>query len=307
MHQLIKHQDRNRCAVSFSGGRSSAVMTDLLWKNRDWFDELNICFVNVGCEHEATLDFVHECSQKRFPVTWIEPVIDPELGKGVRHRVVTYETASRNGEPFEDYISKHGIPGPTNPNCTNYLKEECMNAYRRDALGWKKRTYLTAIGIRADEVDRMNARAEDLGFIYPLVTSGITKQAVAGLIKEWGFDLRIPNDAHGNCVWCWKKSLRKLITVAQEDHSAFDFPLRMEEKYKRNRQSSEQEDRLFFRNRLRTADLLKLAKDPVELAKIGYSPYRDDSQLTIFDQIGWDSFLDAGGGCGDSCEIGSDA
>ena len=112
MHQLIKHQDRNRCAVSFSGGRSSAVMTDLLWKNKDWFEELNICFVNVGCEHEATLDFVHECSQKRFPVTWIEPVIDPELGKGVRHRVVTYETASRNGEPFEDYIAKHGIPGP---------------------------------------------------------------------------------------------------------------------------------------------------------------------------------------------------
>ena len=137
-----------RLAVSFSGGRSSAVMTDRLWENRDWFDELAICFVNVGCEEDATLDFVRDCQEKRgWELVWLEPVINPELGKGVRHKIVTYETASRNGEPFEDFIAKHGIHGPAHPNCTNYLKEECMHAYRRDALGWKKGTYDTAIGI----------------------------------------------------------------------------------------------------------------------------------------------------------------
>ena len=273
------YKDKGRVAVSFSGGRSSAVMTDAMWKNADWFEDLQICFVNTGCEHEATLRFVRDCQQKRgWDLTWLEPVINPELGKGIRHRVVTFETASRNGKPFKDYIAKHGIPGPTNPNCTNYLKEECMNAYRRDALGWKRRAYYTAIGMRADEMGRMNDRAKELKLIYPLVPMGHTKQSVSAEVKSWGFDLEIPNDAYGNCVWCWKKSLRKLLTVARQSPEAFDFPLEMERQFKRHRQSDNQADRLFFRNRMTTQELLDLSQDAVRLNQIGFTEYRDATQ-----------------------------
>ena len=294
--------------VSFSGGRSSAVMTKILYDNRESIiGDLAISFVNVGCEHEATLKFVHGC-QTHFgwPVVWLEPVFSPVLGEGVRHKVVTYETASRNGEPFEAYIAKHGIPGPTNPNCTNYLKEECMNAYRRDALGWKRKDYWTAIGIRSDEIDRMSPKADEKRLFYPLIKGGYTKQAVAAEIAKWPFDLEIPNDAHGNCVWCWKKSLRKLITVAQQSPEAFDFPLRMEKKYARHRQEDGQEDRRFFRKRMLASDILRLSKDQAALQVMNFYPHEDDKQLSIFDLIGYNSILDEGGGCGDSCEIGSD-
>jgi hypothetical protein len=296
-----------RIAVSFSGGRSSAVAADLIWRSREKWGDVQMCFVNTGEEAEETLDFVKACQEYHgWPLVWLEPVVDPELGKGIRHRVVTYETATRqnavNG-PFEQYIAKHGIPGPTNPNCTNYLKEECMNAYRRDALGWKRGTYATVIGIRADEMDRVRDSDD---FLYPLVITGHTRPSVNARVRSWGFDLQIPNDAHGNCVWCWKKSLRKLITVAQQAPEVFDFPMRMEQKYKRHRQSEDQDDRLFFRNRMTTQDILDLSQNKAKLQEMNFHPYTDDAQLTIFDQIGWDEFLDTGGGCGDSCEIGAD-
>jgi len=121
-----------RLAISFSGGRSSAVMLYLcLKKYRDTHDIL-ITFANTGCEHEETLRFVNAVDRNFADgkVVWIESVIGPE-GVGAKAKVVNYETAARGGEPFETFIAKHGVPGPSHPQCNSRLKADPMLDYRR--------------------------------------------------------------------------------------------------------------------------------------------------------------------------------
>jgi len=105
--------DTKRLSVSFSGGKTSAVMTKYIIDRRDQldYDEICITFANTGCEHPATLQFVHDCeSHWGWDVNWMEAKIT--LGKriGPRPKTVDFESASQDGKPFRDYIEKHGIP-----------------------------------------------------------------------------------------------------------------------------------------------------------------------------------------------------
>lgn len=292
-----------RLAVSFSGGRSSAVMTKLCLEKYGSTHEVVVTFANTGCEHPATLDFVRDCDHYwGFNVVWLEAVISPVVGEGVRHRVVSYETASRNGEPFEAGISKYGIPNPTNPWCTSRLKQEVQEHYLK-SIGWHRGRNLghkTAIGIRADEIDRMSQHAEANGVIYPLVDAGVTKAKVNAIMAQQPWDLGIANDAFGNCVWCWKKTDRKLFTLAKLAPDVFDFPARMERSYGHvrtgNRYKATGPDgrRHFFRGHRDTADILEAAAANVSMAL-----YSDAVQTSIFDEL-----LDLGGACSDGCEVG---
>ena len=290
-----------KLAVSFSGGKTSAVMTKIIWDNRAKYDAVDICFANTGCEHQSTLDFIRDCSALHgWPVTWVEAVSSHEPGVGIRHRIVTYDTASRNGEPFENYIKVYGIPNAGSPQCTTRLKEEAMYAYRRDHLGWKAKDYWTAIGIRADEIDRMSSKAEEKRLVYPLVSGGWTKRMVAAEVERWGIKLDIPGEHYGNCTWCWKKSLRKLVTIAREQPSVFDFPARMEKLYSHINADNDEGRRVFFRKKRSAIDILALANDR------SIESWSQDRQMHLFDQIGWDSELDRASGCSESCEIGAD-
>ena len=49
-----------KLAISFSGGRTSALMMQMLLKRKHEFSDIRITFANTGCEHPATLDFVNE-------------------------------------------------------------------------------------------------------------------------------------------------------------------------------------------------------------------------------------------------------
>src|ERR1700676_2385794 len=94
--------EREVFMISFSGGRSSAYMTDLLLKQMP-VSEVVVCFANTGKEEPETLDFVHACDLHwNGIVNWLE--YDPID----RFRQVTYETASRKGEPFAAMIERHG-------------------------------------------------------------------------------------------------------------------------------------------------------------------------------------------------------
>ena len=214
-----------RLAISFSGGRSSAVMTRLAVQQYSATHDIVVTFANTGAEHPRTLDFVHDFEQNTgINVVWIEAEVNPEQGQGTRARVVTYETASRDGRPFEDVVAKYGVPGPGLPQCTSRLKLEPMQAYLRYDLEWTANSYQTAIGLRADEMDRINYRGLVSGqLIYPLIDAGITKgQVIAAMARE-PWDLDLPGEHYGNCVTCWKKSDRKLYTIAQDDRSWFDL------------------------------------------------------------------------------------
>lgn len=221
--------------ISFSGGRTSAYMTYRLlkdWKGR--YNNTYVVFSNTGQEHEKTLEFVNLCDTKMgFSSYWIEASVNPEPGKGTGFRLVNYSSASRDGQPFEAVIAKYGIPFSKSPHCTRELKEYPIRSFVR-SLGLKNGEYDMAIGIRADEVDRVNLGGmETKGLIYPLVSWGIKKQDVLEWWSHQDFDLEIPEHL-GNCVWCWKKSFKKLATVYRENPSYFDFPARMEKEYGRS-------------------------------------------------------------------------
>jgi len=279
--------------ISFSGGRSSFVMTDLLLSEQKPDREIAVAFCNTGLEHEATLDFVNDCDRHwGGVVVWLESVFHG-VGKGVTHKIVDFNTASRRGEPFEAFIAKHGIPNATTPQCTARLKLDCIFSYRR-ANNWL--ACPTAIGIRADEIDRQSKHMERDNLIYPLIDRGFTKEMVNAYAAKFPFDLKIPNDAYGNCVTCWKKSDRKLFTIAIESPHYFDFFRRMDSEYGNFKTdcaaASPQGNRRFFRGHRTTQDILDQAH------QTQFEPYSDEMQRTI-----WNELIDVGAACDQGCEV----
>src|SRR5690606_17416823 len=100
-----------------------------------------------------------------------------------------------------------------------------IQSYMR-SIGWKK--YHTAIGIRADEFDRMNANWKKNRFYYPLIKDRqMTKPKINFWWSQQPFRLNLKG-YEGNCKWCWKKSTRKLQQLAVERPEYFDFPRAME-------------------------------------------------------------------------------
>lgn len=184
-------------------------MTHWILNNmRDEYD-IVVVFANTGREWEATLEFVRDCDlYLGFNTVWVEAVVLPGR-KGTTYKRTDFTTACRNGEPFEDVIKKYGIPNTDFPHCTRELKIRPIHAFAKDHF--EGHPYLTAIGIRADEVDRIQ-KGE---FIYPLIKLGVTKQTVNDFWNDMYFTLNLP-EYRGNCAECWKKSFKKLARIAAE-------------------------------------------------------------------------------------------
>lgn len=217
--------------VSFSGGETSAYMAQYLWKkHRDRFNMIFV-FSNTGEENEETLQFVHRCSlQFGFPVVWIEAVVNPEKGVGTTFKEISYLGASRDGEPFEEVIKKYGIPNRMYPHCSRELKGVPIHKYAKSVFG---NDYYTAIGIRSDEFDRMDANHKEKKFLYPLIDGNfipMTKPKINFWWSQQPFRLELKG-YQGNCKTCWKKSDAKLFTLAIENVKQFNFMADMESKY----------------------------------------------------------------------------
>ncbi len=272
---------KDKLLVSFSGGETSAYM--LWWILKNWSSkyEIKVVFANTGQENEETLLFVKKCSDYfNVEVVWVEAVVNPENKKGTTHKVVNFETASRNGEPFEAVIAKYGIPNPATPHCNREMKLNAINSYMK-SIGWKK--YYSAIGIRVDEFDRMNAKRKERRLLYPLISD---KPMSKAKINQWWslqpFRLNLKG-YQGNCKTCWKKSDAKLYTLINENRSQFDFFEKMEKCYgsfvpeSRIKLMKERGEEIptrtnFFRKNRSVSDLVKEAE---KFKKI----ITDDSQI----------------------------
>ena len=284
----------NRLFISFSGGETSAFMAQWLLANRAYeYDEIVTLFANTGQENEETLRFVQQCDEAfGLNVVWVEAAVNAR-GKGTGHHVVDFGTASRAGEPFEAVIEKYGIPNQAYPHCTRELKLAPMLSYIA-SLGWKPGSYDTAIGIRADEVDRIAADAKAKRLIYPLVADvEMTKPRVNAWWQQQSFRLQLKG-YEGNCKWCWKKSLRKHLTLLNEHPEWYDFPERMEKRHGLSGHNIDGTKRVFFRQGMDTKALREIAKGG------GFTPASDDAQ-EYEDQLSFE--LDASNGCSESCEV----
>lgn len=243
-------KDMKPLLISFSGGRTSGMMTAIL---QDYQPERPkaIVFANTGKEHEKTLEFVSECDKRwGLGVVWVEAVIHPEAGKGTTHKIVSFETASRKGEPYEAMLKKYGIPSVAFPHCTRELKLRPIEHYVKTVLGWGD--YDRAIGLRADE------RHREAGYFYPLMEYGIDKQMVNEWWSRQPFNLDL-EEFEGNCDLCFKKSDKKLVKAINKTKSALVWWEEMERKYahlEHGNRSAKLEPSYFFRGN-RSADEMR--------------------------------------------------
>lgn len=247
----------NKLLVStFSGGRTSAFMGQFLNtydKYKD-YDKVFL-FANTGKEKEETLEFINKCEKEwGLNIVWIEAVINPEKGKGTDFKVVDFDTASRNGEPFEDMLRVYPMPNSFVSNCTRELKQVPMNKFVK-SLGYRE--VITAMGIRHDERHRMSNTAKEQGFIYPLVDD---IKVDSKFIRTWwdsqSFDLQL-KDYEGNCDLCFKKSLRKKLTLIKENPKIANWWIRMEEKY-----GTEEYPRFNLKHKFTIEGLVEKSKSP---------------------------------------------
>ncbi len=213
--------------VSFSGGRTSGFMCWFLQTYMSHLYDFVYIYANTGQEHEKTLEFVNNVDKLfNLNLVWVEAKVN-EGRKGTSYNIVNFETASRDGKPFEEMIKKYGLPNKYFIHCTRELKLSPIHSWAKDN-GYKN--CKQALGIRFDEFRRVK---NDKGYIFPLATvAKVTKEDVLAFWKEQPFDLDLPEHL-GNCSWCYKKSDKKLWLVAQEMPEAFDFIQRMEKEYPR--------------------------------------------------------------------------
>jgi 3'-phosphoadenosine 5'-phosphosulfate sulfotransferase (PAPS reductase)/FAD synthetase len=194
--------------ISFSGGRTSAFM---LWNiiqahGGTLPEDVRVCFANTGKEREETLRFVHECGVRwGVRIHWIEwhprkPWFE-EVG---------FNSASRNGEPFDRLIRTKGkrVPNGQQRSCTEHLKVKALFAFAA-SIGWPETTYTEVLGLRRDEPMRLLKMAgknveNGRKCVAPLDKARVTKADVMAFWKAQDFDLGL-EPWEGNCDLCFLK------------------------------------------------------------------------------------------------------
>jgi 3'-phosphoadenosine 5'-phosphosulfate sulfotransferase (PAPS reductase)/FAD synthetase len=192
--------------IAFSGGRTSAYMLhQILEANGGLPAGAIVSFQNTGREMPGTLDFVQECSERwRVPICWLEYRPNKPW-----FEMVEYDTASRQGQPFDALIAKRKmLPNIDMRFCTVEMKIKTARRFCR-SLGWKHWT--VARGIRADEAHRARPSADKvMSNWHPLLDAKVTKHNIAQFWRGQPFGLRLPHLEHsnpfGNCDGCFLKS-----------------------------------------------------------------------------------------------------
>lgn len=207
--------------INFSGGRTSAYMTKrLIDEGGDYL----VTFQNTGKELPQTLDFVNQCDKRwNLGIVWLE------YRRPATFEVVTYETASRNGEPYDQLLEQRpsAIPNMQFRYCTMELKIMTLKRYLK-SIGVTD--YTSFNGIRYDEPRRwQKVKDSDIDVELPLVKWKTTKQDVLNWWKGQDFDLMV-NEPYGNCDCCFLKGKGKLATIAKEKPELFDWWISKESK-----------------------------------------------------------------------------
>ena len=252
--------------ISFSGGRTSGYMLYKILESYDGVlpDDVHVTFANTGKEMPETLDFINDCAVNwNVNVRWLELDIHDERPI-YRTKEVTYETASKNGEPFEALIKrKKMLPNVVARLCTIHMKIDVMNRFMR-SHGYKE--WANVIGLRYDEPKRVakQRKQNDSGknkwtSLVPLYDNKVMVEDVALFWEKNEFDLKLPNHSGktlaGNCDLCFLKGTRTLIKLIKEKPELADWWIEQEQKI-----SKPDEDIATFNKSRSYTDLVELAR-----------------------------------------------
>ena len=149
--------DLSKLFVAVSGGADSTATALLLWERGVEFE---MCFADTGAELPE--------------VYWLLPRLAAYVGKPL-HVV--------SGGGFFQKLVRYGffLPSPRVRYCTRELKNQPQDLFYQ-AIG----TEQVAIGIRADEADRVKNYSNDYVKIYPLIETGLDKQTARALCEKHG-------------------------------------------------------------------------------------------------------------------------
>jgi hypothetical protein len=277
-------QKKDNLLVSFSGGETSAFLAWWLWNNKRDVYNMVFVFANTGDEEEETYKFIHQCEiEFGFKIHWVEALVSEIKGVGTKHQLKTFDSASRNREPYVDVIKKYGIPNQNFPHCNREMKLSPIKSFAKEYFNGEK--YFTAIGIRCDEFDRISKDHKKNRIIYPLITDiRMDKARISKWWSDQSFRVNLPS-YKTNCRTCWKKSTNILCKIYNDNPEYFNFNLEMEEKYGGGKY-------VFFRKGLSTIDLIELAKKNKGYAKDKHSEI--NYQTDLFESESCDIYSNCG-------------
>ena len=285
--------------ISTSGGETSMIMCLRLNEQfRGKRPMVNI-FANTSRERDETLTFLDRCDKEYgLGLVWVEAVVNPEYNAGTTHRLTTYEEAKRDGSVFEAVIQKYGIPNAAFIHCTRELKTKPIVSYVKSELGWDK--FVTAIGYRADEMGRVKwDKAREQRQYYPLVeTWPMDKAMVRRFFSAHHIKLGL-KEHEGNCKNCYKKSDRKLLTLAVDRPEDWAWNIEMEAKYGNFTPPSRDSEKskppyTFFRDGRSAIEIIEESKFPFRR----FEEVEDLQMMMFADDLDWEP-----AGCGSgACE-----
>lgn len=222
-------------AVSFSGGKSSAMMCWLLENHEDYKHlKKHYVFANTGREMPATIIFAKRWMNEYLGVKLnvIEAKVYHDLAKSTGYNLVDWQNLSMDGKPYEEVVKKYGLPSISFPHCSRELKQNPIKAFIREHLGLKNGDYVQALGMRYDEPRRVKPNTE---FTYPLWDKKVTKSSVLEFFESDSYRKNFYNldieEFEGNCDFCFKKSHSKLMKMFAKHPQRFLWWDNLQEKY----------------------------------------------------------------------------
>ena len=263
--------------ISFSGGRTSGFMLHNIIQAHGGKlpDDIHVVFANTGKEAPETLDFVNDVSKKwGVHIHWLEHYFGNERPIH-RTKEVTYETASKNGEPFERLLDRRGyLPNPTSRFCTSELKIKVMYRFMRKTMGYKD--WYNIIGLRYDEPRRVASAMKQYEVWTNATPMNDAKHTVKDVSEFWNkqnFDLNLTNaygkTPAGNCDLCFLKGMDTTISILKERPDMADWWIKQEQKFGEHSGATFRKDR---------PEYIKL----VDISKSQQDLFNDDDQMTCF-------------------------
>ena len=175
--------------INFSGGKTSALMTILNYRQNDL-----VIFADTQREHPKTYKFIND-----FEAHENIPIIRISYNNGFRGML--------------EHKKWQLIPNRVKRECTIELKIKTTKRYLRANYG--KQNYEWLVGFRADEERRVKSYQKKQNYIFPkfpLYEAGIDKAQVNDYWSKKSYTLEIPAIL-GNCTLCFLKGKNAIINI----------------------------------------------------------------------------------------------
>ena len=194
--------------ASWSGGKDSTFMIDILIKEKKPIDEIILC--DTGYEHKQLYDYIYKIKEYWEKLGYKVTILNENKGKDIWHEKMfgKFVRGKKKGQI-------RGFPPVFSIGyCTDYLKVKPFKIYIKE--NYKNFDVYTYIGLAYNELKRMSKNKKE---IYPL----IEKQIDENYIKKWILD---KNNFYYNplykdfdrlgCFICPKQSLDSLKTIYEK-------------------------------------------------------------------------------------------